>query len=130
MDEAVDGGLEINDGMEDAVFEPTSREFCEETLDGGEPGGGWREVEGPAWMAGEPSVDFVFLMRRVVVEDHVDGLVRRHLALDAVEEADKLLMTMALHVLPDDRSIQNVNSPLTKSELDACGPVWFLDVLI
>ena len=30
VDEAVDGGLEIDDGMEDAVLEPTSREFCEE----------------------------------------------------------------------------------------------------
>ena len=38
----------------------------------------------------------------------MDGLVRRHLALDAVEEADELLMAVALHVLPDDRSIQNV----------------------
>ena len=47
-------------------------------------------------------------LRRVIVEDHVDGLVRRHLALDAVEEADELLMAVALHVLPDDRSIQNV----------------------
>jgi hypothetical protein len=36
-DEAVDGGLEIDDGMEDAVLEPAPREFGEETLDGIEP---------------------------------------------------------------------------------------------
>ena len=61
-----------------------------------------------AWMTVEPGADLVLLVRRVIVEDHVDGLVRRHLALDAVEEADELLMAVALHVLPDDRSIQNV----------------------
>ena len=59
-------------------------------------------------MTVEPGADLVLLVRRVIVEDHVDGLVRRHLALDAVEEADELLMAVALHVLSDDRSIQNV----------------------
>jgi hypothetical protein len=38
----------------------------------------------------------------------VDGFVRRHLALDAVEEADELLMAMALPVLSDDRTVQHV----------------------
>ena len=65
-------------------------------------------MESPAWMTVEPGADLVLLVRRVIVEDHVDGLVRGHLALDAVEEADELLMAVALHVLPDDRSIQNV----------------------
>ena len=84
-DEAVDGGLEIDDGLEDAVLEPAPGEFGEEALDGIEPRArGRREVEGSAWMAGEPGADLVLLVRRVVVEDHVDGLVRRHLALDAV----------------------------------------------
>ena len=50
-------------------------------------------------MAGELGADLVLLVRGVVVEDDVDGLVRRHLALDAVEEADELLMAVALHVL-------------------------------
>ena len=59
-------------------------------------------------MAGEPGADLVLLVRGVVVEDDVDGLVRRHLALDAVEEADELLMAVALHVLCDDRTVQHV----------------------
>ena len=59
-------------------------------------------------MAGEPGADLVLLVCGVVVEDHVDGLVGRHLALDAVEEADELLMAVALHVLPDDRAIEHV----------------------
>lgn len=33
-DEAVDGGLELDGGMEDAVPEPAPREFGEEALDG------------------------------------------------------------------------------------------------
>ena len=108
-DKAVDGGLKVDDGLEDATLEPAPREFGEEALDGIEPRArGRREVEGPAWMAGEPGADLVLLVRSVVVEDDVDGLVRRHLALDAVEEADELLMAVALHVLCDDRTVQHV----------------------
>ena len=65
-------------------------------------------MESPARMAGEPGADLVLVVRRVVVDDRVDGLVRRHRALDAVEEADELLMAVALHVLADHRSVQNV----------------------
>ena len=55
---AVDGGLEVGDGAEDAALEALSGECGEEVLDGVEPGArGWREVEGPARMAGEPSFD-------------------------------------------------------------------------
>lgn len=83
--EALDRGLEIDHRVEDAVLEPASGEFGEEPLDGIEPGaGGRREVEGPARMAREPGADLVLLVCGVVVEDHVDGLVGRHLALDAV----------------------------------------------
>ena len=54
-------------------------------------------------MAGEPGADLVLLVRGVVVEDDVDGLVRRHLALDAVEEADELLMAVVRRgILPPD----------------------------
>jgi hypothetical protein len=40
-DEAVDGGLKIDNGMEDAVLEPAPGEFGEEALDGVESGAGW-----------------------------------------------------------------------------------------
>ena len=36
-DEAIDGSLEIDDGMEDAVLEPPARQLGEEALDGIEP---------------------------------------------------------------------------------------------
>ena len=107
--EAIDGGLKVDDGMEDAVLEPAPGEFGEEALDSIEPGARGRgEVEGPAWVAVEPGADLVLLVGDVIVEDDMNGLVVRHLALDAVQEADELLMAMALHVLPDDRAIQHV----------------------
>jgi len=37
-DEAVDGGLEVDDGAEDAALEATPAELGEEALDGIEPG--------------------------------------------------------------------------------------------
>lgn len=56
----------------------------------------------------EPFLDLVLLMRSVIVEDHMDRLVPGYFALDPIEEADKLLMTMTLHVLPDDGSVEHV----------------------
>ena len=56
-DEAVDGGLEIDDALEDAALEATLGEDGEEALDGVEPAGGGRgEVEGPARMPAQPSI--------------------------------------------------------------------------
>ena len=54
-DEAVDGGLQVDDGVEDAVLQAAAGELGEETLNRVQPGaGGGREVEGPARMAIEP----------------------------------------------------------------------------
>src|SRR6516165_7383557 len=44
----------------------------------------------------------------VVVEDGVDGLSGGGLALDGVEEADELLVAMALHVAADHGSVKDV----------------------
>ena len=59
-------------------------------------------------MAVEPLADLWMLVCCVVVEDHMNRLARRNLRLDGVEEADKLLMPMPLHVATDDRAVQNV----------------------
>ena len=48
------------------------------------------------------------LVGGVVVEDDMDDLARRNLALDAVEKADELLMAVAGHVLSDHRAIEHV----------------------
>ena len=47
-------------------------------------------------------------MGGVVVEDGVDGLASRDLALDGVQEADELLMPVALHAAADDLAFQHV----------------------
>jgi hypothetical protein len=55
VEEAIDRGLKVGHGSEDAAFEAAFGEDCEEALDGVEPGGRGRgEVEGPAWMARDP----------------------------------------------------------------------------
>ena len=81
-DEAVDGGLEVDDGAEDAALEPALGELGEEAFDGVEPGAGCRhEVEGPARVAVEPLAHLGVLVRGVVVEDGVDVLAGRDLRL-------------------------------------------------
>ena len=55
---AVDGGLKVDDGSEDAAPDALASELGEEAFDGIEPGAGFRsEVEAPAGMAGEPGFD-------------------------------------------------------------------------
>ncbi len=96
FEEAVDCGLEIDDGVEDAAPEATLRQLCKEALDRVEPRArGRREVEGEALMAVEPGAHLRVLVGGVVVEDDVDGLSGRNLRLDGVEEADELLMANA-----------------------------------
>src|SRR5262245_680013 len=65
-------------------------------------------MERPAWMAGEPSLHLGMLVGGIVVKDGVDGLSLRHLRFDGVEEPDKLLMPMALHVATDNGAIKHV----------------------
>ena len=100
FEESVDRGLEVGDGPEDAALEPALGEGCEETLDGIEPGGRRRrEMERPSRMAFEPSSNIGMLVGGVVVDDGVDRLSNGNLLLDDIEEANELLMAMALHCL-------------------------------
>ena len=102
-DEAIDRRLELDEGMEDTTFEAAPRELGEEAFDGVEPGAGSRgEVEDEAGMAHEPRRDLRMLVGCVIVDDDVDDLAGRHLGLDGIEEADELLMAMALHAAADD----------------------------
>ena len=74
VEEAVDGGLEVDEGMEDASLEASCGEPGEEALDGVQPrGGGWGEVEGEARVAIEPGADLGVLVGGVVVEDDVES---------------------------------------------------------
>src|SRR6476619_3006718 len=48
------------------------------------------------------------LVGRIVVDDGMDRLSRRDLRLDGVEEADELLVPVALHVAADDSAVEDV----------------------
>ena len=75
FDEAVDGGLESDDGVKHAAFQPSVGQLGEEALDGVQPGTRRRhEVEGPARMPGKPGADLGLFMGGVVVEDDVTAL--------------------------------------------------------
>jgi hypothetical protein len=110
VEEAIDRGLEVGDGSEDSAFEAAFGEGCEETLNGVEPGGrGRREVEGPSRIARQPLAHDRMLVSSVIVEDGVDGLARGDLALNGVEKANELLVSMTLHVAADHGSIEDVH---------------------
>ena len=47
-------------------------------------------------------------MNFIVVDDRMDQLAGRYLGLDGVEEADELLMAMALHVAADDVAFEDI----------------------
>ena len=67
--EAVDGGLELDDRSEHAAFEAALAELGEEALHGIEPGARGRgEVEDEAGMTIEPGPRLGVLMRPVIVE--------------------------------------------------------------
>jgi len=65
-------------------------------------------VKGEALMAVEPCTHPRVLVSGVVVEDDVDDLAGRHLGVDGVEEADELLMAVALHVATDNGAVEHV----------------------
>lgn len=109
LEEAVHCGLKVGDRAEGAAFQTPFRQLGEEALDGVEPGAGSRrEVEGEAFVAGEPLAHPGMLVGGVIVEDHMYDLAGGNLRLDGVEEADELLMPMALHVAADHRAIEDV----------------------
>src|SRR5271156_2128305 len=59
-------------------------------------------------MPGQPLAHLRVLVGCVVVDDGVDLLSRRHLRLDGVEEADELLVPVALHIAADDGAVEDV----------------------
>ena len=76
--EAVDGGLKVDQRVEDAAFEAAVGQLGEAALDGIDPGTRrWRKVEGEARVPLEPLADPGMLVGSVVVEDDVDRLARR-----------------------------------------------------
>ena len=106
FDEAVDSGLQGDDAVEHAAFQPAKGQFGEGSLDGVAPGGGDRcEVEGEAAMPPEPHDDLGMFVGRVGVEHNMNLFIGRKLALNGVERADELLMGVALHAPVDNLTL-------------------------
>lgn len=93
-EEAIDGGLEIDDQVEHVALKPTFAELGEEALDGIEPTGGGRgEVEDETGMAAEPGAHLGVLVGGIVAEP---AFLEWQAGLGAVEGLDlALLSTMA-----------------------------------
>lgn len=63
---------------------------------------------GPAGVVVDPAADFQVLLRSVVVENGMDDLAGRHLALNGVREADELLVDVFLHATSEHHAAQDV----------------------
>src|SRR5437870_13825846 len=59
-------------------------------------------------MLRKPFADLGMPMRGIVVDDRVDRLSLGNVRVDVIEEADELLMPMALHVAADNGAVENV----------------------
>ena len=83
-EEAVDGGLKIDNRVEHAAFEPPPRQPGEQSLDGIEPGARFRgEVENEARMPRQPGLHLGMLVGGIVVEDDMNDLADRRLGVSA-----------------------------------------------
>jgi hypothetical protein len=58
----------------------------------------------------EPLAHLRMLVDGVIVEDHVNKFSGRHLRLNGIQEADELLVPMALHTSADDLAFEHVES--------------------
>jgi len=91
LQEAVDGGLEIDNRAEGAAFKAAFGQFGEEALDRIEPRGRGRGVmEDKAGVPVEPGADLGMLVRGVVVEDDMDDLAGGDVGFDRIEKANEL----------------------------------------
>src|ERR1700728_2563884 len=59
-------------------------------------------------MVFDPLKNLRVLVSGIVVDDHMHGFLLGHSGIDDFEEADKLLMAMALHTLADDLAVKHI----------------------
>ena len=98
-----DGGFEVGDAAKHAAADGIGGDQPEEALDLVEPrGGSRREVEMKARMAFQPCFDLGMLVGGVVVDHQMEVEGSGRVAVDAPQEAQEFLVTMARHALADD----------------------------
>ena len=108
-DVSIDCSLQIDDADKGATFEAPFGQYGKEAFNRIQSrGAGRREVEGDARVASEPRDHLGMFVGGIVVEDDVDGLLRWNRFFDGVEEADELLMAMALHTPADHLTFEYV----------------------
>jgi len=106
---AIDGGLQVDDGVKASALDAFSRQGGEEGFDCVEPRSGCRrDVEPPAGMAHQPLLDLGMLVGGVVVDHSFDQFSGWHLTLDGVEEANEFGMAVALHAAADHGAVEHV----------------------
>ena len=59
-------------------------------------------------MAVEPTANRWMFVRGVIIQNNMDDLACGDLCLDGIQEADELLMPVALHVAADHRAIEDI----------------------
>lgn len=59
-------------------------------------------------MPGQPSANLGLLVGRILVEDDVNFLVGGHFGLDDIQEADELLVLVALPVVAECRAVVSI----------------------
>ena len=88
---AIDGGLQVDDGVKASAPDAFSRQGGEEGFDCVKPRSGCRrEVEPPAGMAHQPLLDLGMLVGGVVIDHSFDQFSGRHLTLDDLLSDDMM----------------------------------------
>ena len=67
-------------------------------------------MKGPSLVPRKPGTNLGMLVGGIVIDNGVDQLAGRHLALNGVQKADELLVAVALHAAADNAAVQCVES--------------------
>src|ERR1017187_611850 len=100
-------GDEGRHALEGAPANAVARDLAEPPFDEVEPrAAGRNEMKVDARMTTQPALDGRALVRAQVIQDHMNGVVRRRGPLDAVEKADKFLCVALRAARPKDGPIE------------------------
>ena len=92
----IDGGLQLGDALEDAAPDALACDLGEEALNEVQPGRRSRnEVQLEAWMPLQPRLNFLCLVRRVVVDDEMEIEMLGYGPVDLLQEPDEFFGAMA-----------------------------------
>ena len=109
LDEIFDRGDEFRDTAENPATNAFARDLSEPSLHQVQPGRtGRREMEVETGMLFQPRFDLGVVVRAVVVQNHVDGQLRGHGAVDLAQELPEFDVPMSRITGADDLPFQHV----------------------